>query len=284
MGTLYLVATPIGNLEDITLRALRVLKEVTLVAAEDTRTARNLLTHFQISKPITSYYEHNKLDKLGAILDALASGDVAVISEAGMPGLSDPGYELVRAALDQNIRVVPIPGPSALTTALVASGLPTDAFVYLGFLPRQKSARRKLLQSVAEEPRTLVAYEAPHRVRDALDDIAETLGDRSICAARELTKMYEEFFRGTVSAAREHFAEHEPRGEFTLVIEGRDPKGLRLLQSRGNPSGLVWDDARVLEAVRDLIASGLSRTDAVKRVARSSGRDRHAVYQLAIGK
>ena len=284
MGTLYLVATPIGNLEDITLRALRVLKEVTLVAAEDTRTARNLLTHFQISKPITSYYEHNKLDKLGAILDALAAGDVAVISEAGMPGLSDPGYELVRAALDQNIRVVPIPGPSALTTALVASGLPTDQFVYLGFLPRQKSARRKLLQSVAEEPRSLVAYEAPHRVRDALDDIAETLGDRSMCAARELTKMYEEFFRGTVSAAREHFAEHEPRGEFTLVIEGRDPKGLRLLQSRGNPSGLVWDDARVLEAVRDLIASGLSRTDAVKRVARSSGRDRHAVYQLAIGK
>ena len=278
MGTLYLVATPIGNLEDITLRALRVLKEVTLVAAEDTRTARNLLTHFQISKPITSYYEHNKLDKLGAILDALASGDVAVISEAGMPGLSDPGYELVRAALDQNIRVVPIPGPSALTTALVASGLPTDAFVYLGFLPRQKSARRKLLQSVAEEPRTLVAYEAPHRVRDALDDIAETLGDRSICAARELTKMFEEFFRGSVNAAREHFAEHEPRGEFTLVIAGADPKGFQ------NPSGLVWDDARIVAAVRDLIATGMSRTDAVKRVARSSGRDRHAVYQLAIGK
>ncbi|OGO36090.1 MAG: 16S rRNA (cytidine(1402)-2'-O)-methyltransferase [Chloroflexi bacterium RBG_16_56_8] len=282
MGTLYLVATPIGNLEDITLRALRVLKEVTLVAAEDTRTARNLLTHFQISKPITSYYEHNKLDKLGAILDALASGDVAVISEAGMPGLSDPGYELVRAALEQNIRVVPIPGPSALTTALVASGLPTDQFVYLGFLPRQKSARRKLLQSVAEEPRTLVAYEAPHRVRDALDDIAETLGDRLMCAARELTKMYEEFFRGSVNAAREHFAEHEPRGEFTLVIAGADPKGLRLLRSRGNPSGLVWNDAQVLEAVRDLIASGLSRTDAVKRVARSSGRDRHAVYQLTM--
>ncbi|MBI4789174.1 MAG: 16S rRNA (cytidine(1402)-2'-O)-methyltransferase [Chloroflexi bacterium] len=274
MGTLYLVATPIGNLEDITLRALRVLKEVNLVAAEDTRSARHLLTHFGIDQPITSYYEHNKLDKLGAILDALGNGDVAVISEAGLPGLSDPGYELVRAALEQNIRVVPIPGPSALTTALVASGLPTDQFVYLGFLPRQKNARRKLLQSVAGEPRTLVAYEAPHRIRDTLDDILETLGDRAMCAARELTKLYEEFFRGTVNAARAHFAAHEPRGEFTLVVAGKSEEIRETTE--------MWDDPRVLEAVRDLIASGLSRTDAVKRVARSSGRDRREVYKLTM--
>ncbi len=279
MGTLYLVATPIGNLEDITLRALRLLKEVALIAAEDTRSARNLLAHFGIATQVTSYFEHNKLTKLEHILSALERGDVAIISEAGMPGLSDPGYELVRAALEREFRVVPIPGASALTAALVASGLPTDQFIYLGFLPRQKSARRKFLQSIANEPRTLVAYEAPHRVRASLDDIADVLGDRAICVARELTKVYEEFYRGRVSQARAHFAKTAPRGEFTMVIAGADPKGL------SNPSGLEkWDDARVREAVRDLIAAGMPRTDAVKRVARASGRDRRAVYELAISR
>ena len=278
MNTLYLVATPIGNLEDMSLRALRVLKQVTLIAAEDTRTARNLLTHFGLATPVTSYFEHNKLTKLDHILDALERGDVAVISEAGTPGLSDPGYELVRAALARGVRVVPIPGASALTTALVASGLPTDQFVYLGFLPRQKSARRKLLQSVADEPRTLVAYEAPHRLRASLDDIAQVLGNRTLCAARELTKLYEEFFRGSADAAREHFAKTAPRGEFTLVIEGKTEDGGRRTENA------VWDDARVREAVRDLIAAGLPRTDAVKRVARESGRERREVYQVAISR
>ncbi len=277
MGILYLVATPIGNLEDITLRALRILKEVGLVAAEDTRSARHLLTHFGIATPVTSYFEHNKLTKLEAILADLEQGDVAVISEAGMPGLSDPGYELVRAALARNFRVVPIPGPSALTTALVASGLPTDQFVYLGFLPRTASARRKLLLGVATEPRTLVAYEAPHRVREALDDIAAVLGNRPLCAARELTKMFEEFYRGSVNAARDYFAEHEPRGEFTLVIGGQNEEH-RTQSTENEP----WDDTRIVEAVRDLIATGMARTEAVKRVARSSGRDRREVYQLAI--
>lgn len=279
MGILYLVATPIGNLEDITLRALRVLKEAALIAAEDTRTARNLLAHFGIVTPVTSYFEHSRLAQLDRLLDALERGDVAVISEAGMPGLSDPGYELVRAALERGIRVAPIPGANALTAALVASGLPTDQFVYLGFLPRLKSARRKLLQSVADEPRTLVAYEAPHRVRASLDDIAEMLGDRAICAARELTKLYEEFFRGSVTEARAHFAQTAPRGEFTLVIEGKTEDGRRRTEDEGR-----WDDARVREAVRDLIAAGLPRTDAVKRVARAAGIDRRAVYQLAISR
>ncbi len=282
MGTLYLVATPIGNLEDITFRALRILKEVALVAAEDTRTAHNLLSHFGIQTRLTSYYEHNKLDKLDAILAALERGDVAVISEAGMPGLSDPGYELVRAALAQGAPVVPIPGPSALTTALVASGLPTDQFVYLGFLPRQASARRKFLLSVAAEPRTLVAYEAPHRVLETLDDILTTLGDRPMCAARELTKLHEEFFRGSATAVRDHFAVQAPRGEFTLVVAGAsEDSGAR--SGEAGSSGVAWDDTRVLEAVRDLIASGMARTEAVKRVARASGRDRRAVYRLATG-
>lgn len=279
MGILYLVATPIGNLEDITLRALRVLKQVTLIAAEDTRSARNLLTHFGIATQVTSYFEHNKLAKLDRILAELERGDVAVISEAGMPGLSDPGYELVRAALDRGIRVVPIPGANALTTALVASGLPTDQFVYLGFLPRQKSARRKLLQSVGDEPRTLVAYEAPHRVRASLDDIADILGNRAICTARELTKVYEEFFRGSVDEARERFAKTAPRGEFTLVIEGKTDDERRKMKDKE-----PWDDAHIREAVRDLIAAGMPRTDAVKRVARESGRERRAVYELAISR
>ncbi|MGE5265711.1 MAG: 16S rRNA (cytidine(1402)-2'-O)-methyltransferase [Acidobacteriota bacterium] len=279
MGILYLVATPIGNLEDITLRALRILKEVALIAAEDTRTARHLLSHFEIATPVTSYFEHNKLEKIENILAALERGDVAVISEAGMPGLSDPGYELVRAALERGVRVVPVPGPSALATALVASGLPTDQFIYLGFLPRQKSARRKLLRSVAKEPRTLIAYEAPHRIRDALDDIAETMGDRPISIARELTKLYEEFFRGRVNEAREHFEAHEPRGEFTLVIAGKSGE----LEVQDSDGDSTWDDARVLAAIRDLLATGLARTEAVKRVAKASGRDRREVYQLAIG-
>ncbi len=285
MSTLYLVATPIGNLEDITLRALRVLKEVSLIAAEDTRTARHLLTHYGITTPVTSYYEHNKIQKLQAILGALTQGDVAVISEAGMPGLSDPGYELVRAALAQDFRVVPIPGPSALTAALVASGLPTDQFVYLGFLPRQKSARRKLLHSVADEPRTLVAYEAPHRVLAALDDIASTLGNRPIGVARELTKRYEEFFRGSVEQAREHFRVQPPRGEFTFVIAGKNTAyGAQDPEAAHHTESEAWDDARVVQAVQDLIATGVPRTAAVKRIARASGRDRRQVYQLTTNK
>lgn len=286
MGILYLIATPIGNLEDITLRALRVLKEVDLIAAEDTRTARNLLAHFGITTPVTAYFEHKygrgypaPIPKLDQILDALERGDVAVISEAGMPGLSDPGYEVVRAALARNIRVVPIPGASALTAALVASGLPTDQFVYLGFLPRQTSARRKLLQSVANEERTVVAYEAPHRVRASLADIAEILGDRRICVARELTKMFEEFTRGRVSEARAHFSAKEPRGEFTFVIEGKTQVQRRTTKDEGR---MTWSDARVRKRVCDLIAAGIARTDAVKRVARTSGRARREVYRLAM--
>lgn len=277
-GTLYLVATPIGNLEDISLRALRVLKEVSLIAAEDTRSAHHLLSHFQITTPVTSYFEHSREKKQDAILDALERGDVAVISEAGMPGLSDPGYDLVRAAIAANLRVVPVPGPSALTTALVASGLPTDQFVYLGFLPREKSARRKVLRSVVGEPRTLVAYEAPHRVQASLEDIERILGDRPVCIARELTKMYEEFFRGTVSTARLRFESVAPRGEFTFVIAGRD----RESAARASPGVEAWSDVRVKQRMGWLMNHGLSRTDAAKQVTIESGRERKEIYRLTI--
>lgn len=219
MSILYVVATPIGNLEDISLRALRVLREVKLIAAEDTRKTRRLLNAYNIETPLTSYHEHSKRAKLDYLLGYLEKEDLALVSEAGTPGLSDPGYDLVVAAIEGGMSVVPVPGPSAMITALVVSGLPTDQFVYVGFLPRRKGQRQRLLSSVSDEPRTIVAFETPHRLRGALTDIEEILGDRRVSICRELTKVHEEVFRGRVSQAREHFA--EPRGEFSLVIEGK---------------------------------------------------------------
>jgi 16S rRNA (cytidine1402-2'-O)-methyltransferase len=216
---LYVIATPIGNLEDISLRALRLLREVKLIAAEDTRTTRRLLTAYDIKTPLTSYHEHSKRAKLDYILDYLEKEDLALVSEAGMPGLSDPGYELIVSAIERGISVVPVPGASAVITALVVSGLPTDQFVYVGFLPRRKGQRQRLLNSIAEERRTIVAFETRHRLTEVLNEIEEILGDRRLCVCRELTKVHEEIFRGRMSQAREHFA--EPRGEFSLVIEGK---------------------------------------------------------------
>lgn len=275
MGILYLVATPIGNLEDITLRAARVLNEVSLIAAEDTRSARKLLTHLNIHRPLTSYYEHNEIAKLDQILAALVQGDVAVVSEAGMPGLSDPGEALVRAAIAKGIRVVPIPGATSVISALVASGLPTDQFLYLGFLPRLKRARRAFLEKEVNEDRTLVLFESPHRLVEALADIEVILGDRRMCCARELTKLHEEFLRGRVSTVRSHFEQTLPRGEFTLVIEGAQVDKMSSDQES-------WSEARVKRRVAELMRAGAPRTDAVKRVANESGRERRLVYKLAL--
>jgi 16S rRNA (cytidine1402-2'-O)-methyltransferase len=219
MPVLYVIATPIGNLEDISLRALRLLREVKLIAAEDTRTTRRLLNVYNIKTPLTSYHEHSKRAKLDYLLDYLDKEDLALVSEAGMPGLSDPGYELIIAAIERGISVVPIPGASAVITALVVSGLPTDQFLYVGFLPRRKGQRQRLLSSIVDERRTIVAFETPHRLSEALRDIEEILGNRRLSVCRELTKVHEEIFRGRVSQAREHFV--EPRGEFSLVIEGK---------------------------------------------------------------
>jgi len=219
MSVLYVIATPIGNLEDISLRALRLLREVKLIAAEDTRTTRRLLNAYNIKTPLTSYHEHSKRAKLDYLLDYLEKEDLALVSEAGMPGLSDPGYGLIVAAIERGIPVVPIPGASAVITALVVSGLPTDQFFYVGFLPRRKGQRQRLLSSIVDEPRTIVAFETPHRLKEALSDIEEILGNRRLSVCRELTKIHEEVFRDRVSQAREHFT--EPRGEFSLVIEGK---------------------------------------------------------------
>jgi 16S rRNA (cytidine1402-2'-O)-methyltransferase len=224
MSTLYVVATPIGNLEDVTLRAIRILGEVGLIAAEDTRRTKRLLSAHQIKTPLTSYHEHNKRARLPYLLRVLEHGDVALVSEGGMPGINDPGYDLVLSAIDHGVRVVPVPGPSAILAALAVSGFTAEQFIHLGFLPRKKGARRKLLQSIAAEPRTIVAFETPHRLRSTLRDLSEVLGERRLAVCREMTKLHEEIFRGTVSQAIEHFT--KPRGEFTLVIEGkaREPK------------------------------------------------------------
>lgn len=270
MGTLYLVATPIGNLEDITLRALRVLREVDLIAAEDTRHTGRLLKHLEIDARMTSYHEHNKNEKLDVVLDALTAGDVALVSDAGTPAISDPGRDLVQAAVERGFQVVPIPGPSAITTALAASALPAEPFTYLGFLPRSQTGRRELLQTLANEPRTLVFFETPHRLRDSLRDLAEVLGpERRIVAARELTKLHEEFWRGTIEAAIDHFDANEPRGEFTLVVEGAAAE-------QAGP----WDDDQVQEALRKLADQGITGSRAVKQVARLAERQRSDVYDL----
>ncbi len=276
MSTLFLVATPIGNLEDISPRALETLRGVALIAAEDTRTAKQLLNHFDIHTPVTSFFEHSKRNKIAALLDALAAGDVAVISEAGMPGINDPGEALVRAAIERGHRVSPIPGPSAVLAALVASGISANAFLYVGFLPREPQARRKFLRELAHERDTIVAFETPRRLRAALADMESILGaTRQICAARELTKMFEEFQRGTVIQVREHFEKIEPRGEFTLVIAGAPNVERESFK-------VEWDDTRVNREFNKLVEKGMPRTEAVKRVARASGRDRRGVYELVL--
>ncbi len=263
-----MVPTPIGNLEDITLRGLRVLRESSLIAAEDTRTTRVLLRHYAIMTPLTSYHEHSKLAKLDAILEALAQGDVALVSDAGTPGVSDPGYELIQAVLQHGYRVEPLPGPSALLPALVGSGLPTDAFVFIGFLPRKQQARQTALDLLRTETRTVICYESPNRLVDTLAAIVSRLGERPVCVARELTKIYEEFVRGTVSEVHAHFVDNPPRGEVVLLIGG-------IPQTE-----TVWDEEKVREALAERLAAGDALSQAAKRIAAVSGWKRRDVYAL----
>jgi 16S rRNA (cytidine1402-2'-O)-methyltransferase len=269
-GTLYLVGTPIGNLEDVTLRALRILREVPVIAAEDTRHTRTLLAHYDIHKPLISYFEQVEQKRLGTLLERLREGDVALVSDAGMPGISDPGYALVRAAIAAGIPVVPIPGPSAPIAALAASGLPTDQFVYLGFLPRRSSDRRKLLGEVTAEPRTLIAFETPHRLLAVLDDVEAVLGDRPVVVARELTKLHEEFLRGTANRVRQQILGAPIRGEITLLIGGAAP----------GPSQLAA--AALAARVQDLVDAGRSTREIVEQLSREPGASRREVYRLLL--
>ena len=270
MGTLFIVGTPIGNLEDLTPRAARVLGQVDLIAAEDTRVTRRLLAHLGIRTPLVSYNENNRRERLPRLLEVLASGDVALVTDAGMPGVSDPGTELVTKAAGEGAAVEAVPGPSAVTTAIAVSGLPGNDFLFLGFLPRKRRDRLARLRDQADSPHTLVIFEAPHRVLAALADIAEVLGNRRISVCRELTKLHEEVFRGTVSEAIAHFP--SPRGEFVLVVQGNP-----------EPSDLRGPDTAQVTAARDRLAElralGATPKDAVSRVSSGFGLPRNTVYR-----
>jgi 16S rRNA (cytidine1402-2'-O)-methyltransferase len=292
-GTLYLVATPIGNLEDITLRALRVLREAALIAAEDTRHTRKLLTHHGITARLISLHEHNERTRGPEIVSRLLAGEsVAVVSDAGTPGLSDPGLDLVRQAAESGIAVVALPGPSAFVTALVASGLPTVPATFLGFLPAAAAARRRVLEAHRALAHTLVIYEAPHRLLKSLDAIRDAWGERQIAVARELTKVHEEVFRGTVGTAIEHFTNHRPRGELTLVVggamgRGRAGEDAGIAGARGRPEDAAEPETAARQArasatslLQAAIRDAVPPFDAVRRTAQATGLRRNEVYRI----
>jgi 16S rRNA (cytidine1402-2'-O)-methyltransferase len=268
---LYIVSTPIGNLEDITYRAVRILREVDLIACEDTRTTRRLLDRYDISTRTISYHEHNELERAEELAASLESGQsIALVSDAGTPLLSDPGYRIVRAAVAKGVTVEAIPGPSALLTALVASGLPTDQFHFAGFFPAKESQRVRILESLRDEPATLIFYEAPHRILETLADIEAVLRDREIAVARELTKIHEELLRGTAASIRNTLAARDSiRGEFVVLIA----KAMK-------PAD---DETPINEAVESLVLAGVSRMDALKTVARERGLSKRDIYRLVNG-
>ena len=269
MGILYLVATPIGNLEDISARALRILRESVLIAAEDTRHTGTLLKHFEIRSQLTSYFEHNKLNKVDFILEKLSEGDVALVSDAGTPAINDPGYELVKAALASGFDVRPVPGPSAPIAALTVSGLPTDSFLYLGYLPNRSTERRKAVGQVSNLTYTLIFLESPHRIVDSLEDLLSVIGDRRICVAREMTKFYEEYWRGSVSGALEYFKSKEPRGEFTLVVAGKTKE-----------ERSVWTEEELLIVIKQELKADKSAKEISTELAEKSGWNKKEVYAL----
>ncbi|MDZ8110113.1 MAG: 16S rRNA (cytidine(1402)-2'-O)-methyltransferase [Nostoc sp. DedQUE12a] len=270
--TLYVVGTPIGNLEDMTFRAVRILQTVDIIAAEDTRHTGKLLQHFEIKTPQISYHEHNRTSRIPEILQYLANDKaIALVSDAGMPGISDPGYELIKACIEAGISVVPIPGASAAITALSAAGLPTDRFVFEGFLPAKSQQRREHLESLQTESRTLIFYESPHRLQDTLQDLAEIWGsDRQIVLGRELTKLYEEFWRGTIAEAIAHYSQREPQGEYTLVVAGIPPSQIQLTQEE------------LKAELKQLITQGISRSQASRQLAKVTSLPRRQLYQLAL--
>jgi 16S rRNA (cytidine1402-2'-O)-methyltransferase len=270
-GTLYVVATPIGNLDDISIRALQVLRQVDRIACEDTRHSRRLLEHFAIHKPLISYHEHNEARRTAELLDVLRQGaDVALISDAGTPLVSDPGYELVRAAAAAGAPVTPIPGPSAVMAALCASGLPSDSFLFLGFLPARGARRREALERVARATTTVVLFEAPHRILETLADLADVAAGRPLVAARELTKLHEEFLRGTPGDVRAALAARPSiKGEFTLVL-GRAP----------DDSAAALDEAGIPDAVSARVRAGATRMEAIKAVARETKRSKREIYEI----
>ena len=275
-GTLYLCATPIGNLEDMTYRAVRILSEVAVIAAEDTRHTRKLLSHFDIHTRLISYHEHNKIERGPEIVERLLAGDdVAVVSDAGLPGISDPGADLVALAVAAGITAVPLPGANAAVSALVCSGLDTTLFSFIGFLPIGKKKRRELIASFVGSPYTMVFYESPHRIKTTLTELRSAFGDRPAVAARELTKKFEEFIRGTLDSLEIHFSQHVPRGEFTLIVAGQPDCEKTEIN--------LEEQVPLVEAVLAMMETGITKKDAIKAVATQRGLPKREVYQAVLG-
>lgn len=273
-GILYICGTPIGNLEDITLRALKILKEVNLIAAEDTRHTLKLLNHYRINTKITSYYEYNKFKKAPYLVEILKKGqDIALVSDAGMPGISDPGYVLIDLALKDKIEIIPIPGVSALITALVVSGLPTDKFVFEGFLPRKIKERKRYFKSIENEERTIIFYEAPHRLKRALKDMLEILGDRKVVLARELTKMYEEIIRGKLSQILSKIDSKEIKGEITLIVQG----GIK--KKENDNMDFLKNECIMQEYFKKLKNQGYSNKDIIKIAQEKLNIPKNIIYK-----
>ena len=274
LGILYLCATPIGNLEDMTYRAVRILNEVALIAAEDTRHSRKLLSHFDIHTRLISYHEHNKVERGPEIIERLLAGeDVAVVSDAGLPGISDPGSDLVVLAIAAGITVVPLPGANAALSALVCSGLDTSLFTFIGFLPKGKKKRRELIASLVTNPYTLVFYESPHHIKATLSELSQALGERPAVVGRELTKKFEQFIRGTLHSLGEHFSQCDPRGEFTLIVGG---------QSEEERASSPEEELSLIDGIAALTAAGISKKEAIKMIAKERGLPKREVYQTVL--
>lgn len=270
-GILYICPTPIGNLEDITLRTIKVLNEVDLIAAEDTRHTLKLLNHYNIKKPLISYHEHNKITAGEKILEEIKKGkNIALVTDAGMPGISDPGEDIIKRCIEENIELVALPGPTAFVLALVLSGLSTESFVFEGFLPSKGKERKDRLNKLKSETRTIILYEAPHRIISLLKDLLETLGNRKIAISRELTKIHEETFRGTIQEAIEKFESQNPKGEFVLVVEGTDVEE----QS--------FDHISIKEHIKMYMDEGLSKKESIKKVAKERNIPKSQVYREGI--
>lgn len=273
-GTLYLCATPIGNLEDMTLRVLRTLQEADLIAAEDTRNSIKLLNHFEIRTPMTSYHEYNKIEKAKDLIRQMKEGkNVALITDAGTPGISDPGEELVRMCYEEGVEVTSLPGACACVTALTLSGLPTRRFCFEAFLPTEKKERQEILKELERETRTIVLYEAPHRLVRTLEELAEFLGERSISVCRELTKKHETVFQTTVAEALEYYREHAPKGECVLVIRGKSRAAIREEEQQR------WEELSVKEHMEHYLSQGIEKKEAMKLVAKDRGVSKRDIYQ-----
>ena len=276
-GILYLCSTPIGNLEDITLRAIKTLKEVDLIAAEDTRHSIKLLNHYGIKTPMTSYHEHNKVEKAKYLIDKLLSGqNIALITDAGTPGISDPGEELVRQAYQAGIKVTAVPGASASITALILSGLSTRRFCFEGFLPEDKKERLRLLEQLKHESRTIILYEAPHRLKKTLNELLLTLGDRRLAIIKELTKIHESVWQTNLSEAVNSFEENEPKGEYVLVLEGISYEELKEKEQK------QWEELSLEEHMMLYMNQGLNKKEAMKAVAKDRGMSKRQIYQMLI--